>query len=67
MAKIGDYSNEEIVGKVVELLTEYQDLFPKNFSELKGMTGDLGIMHITLKPKVWPIKKRPYRLNPKYK
>jgi len=37
------------------------------FSFLKGIIGDLGVMKITLKPKVKPIKKRPYRLNPNYK
>ena len=67
MAKIGDYWDEEIVSKVVEFLTEYQDLFLKKFSEMKGITRDLGIMHITLKPNAWPVKQRPYRLNPKYK
>ena len=66
LANIGDYWDENIVGKVVELLTEYRDLFPKKNFELKGITGDLGVMHITLKPDVWPIKQRPYRLNPKY-
>ena len=49
LAKIGDYWDHDIVGKVAELLTEYQDLFPIKFSELKGITGDLGVMCITLK------------------
>ena len=35
--------------------------------ELKGILGDLGLMKITLKPDANPVKKRPYRLNPKYK
>lgn len=35
--------------------------------DLKGIIGDLGVMKITLKPNVKPVKKRPYRLNPKYK
>ena len=56
LANIGDYWDENILGKVAELLTEYQDLFPTNFSELKGITGDLGVMHITLKPYVCPVK-----------
>ena len=42
-------------------------MFPTNFSELKGIVGDLSVMKITLKPDVRPIKQRPYRLNPKYK
>lgn len=64
-AKIGDYWDDTIVDKVVELLCEYQDLFPMKISDLKGITGDLGVMKITLKPDANLIKQRPYRLNPK--
>ena len=67
MAKIGDYWDDDTVGKFAKFLTEYQDLFPTKFSELKGITGNLGVMCIMLKPDVCPIKQRPYRLNPKYK
>ena len=67
LAKIGDYWDDDTVGKVAELLTEYQDLFPKKFLELKGITRDLGVMRITIKPDALPVKQRPYRLNPKYK
>ena len=56
LANIRDYWDENTVGKVAELLTEYHDLFPTKFFELKGITGDLGVMHITLKPNAWPIK-----------
>lgn len=55
------------MGKVAGLSTEYQDLFPMNFYELKGIVGDLGIMKITLKLDVRPVNQRPYQLNPKYK
>lgn len=34
---------------------------------MKGIIGDLRVMRIPLKPDVDPVKKRPYRLNPKYK
>lgn len=54
--KIGDYWNNATMDKVVELLCEYQDLFPTKFSYLKGIVGDLGIMNITLKPEVKAIK-----------
>ena len=50
LAKIGDYWDDDIVGKIAELLTEYQDLFPMNLSKLKGIVGDLGVSKITLKP-----------------
>eukprot|EP00253_Pinus_taeda_P021954 PITA_21954 len=64
---IGDYSDDTTVDKVAELLREYQDLFPMNFSDLKGIIGDLGVMKITLKPKAKTVKKIFYRLNLKYK
>ena len=49
------------------MLREYQDLFPTNFSEMKGIVGDLGEMKIPLKPDARPFKQQPYRLNPRYK
>jgi len=66
-AKIGDYWDDATVDKVAELIHEYHDLFPTKFSDLKGIIGDLGIMKITLKPDMKPMKQRPYRLIPKYK
>ena len=65
--KIGEYWGDTTVDKVVELLHEYEDIFPTKFSYLNGIIGDLVVMKITLNPKVKPIKQRPYRLNPKYK
>jgi len=44
------------VDKVAKLLREYQDLFPTNFSNLKGIIGDLTMMKITLKPDAKPVK-----------
>lgn len=67
MAIIRDYWDEQIVNQVVDLLKEYQDIFPTSFSELKGIVGELGEMQIQLKPYAKPVKKRSYRLNPKYK
>ena len=32
-ANIGDYWNEETMGKITDLLHEFQDLFPTKFSE----------------------------------
>ena len=65
--KIGDYWDDATVDKVIELLRKYQGLFPTNFSDLKGIIGDLRVMKITLKSNVKPMKQRAYRLNPKYK
>ena len=64
---VGDYWDDATVDKVVELLNEYQDLFSTKITELKGIISDLGMMKITLKPNVKPVKQHPYRLNPKYK
>ena len=47
-ANTGDYWDEEIVAKITDLLHEYQDLFPTNFSEMKGIVGYLGDMKIPL-------------------
>lgn len=64
---IGDYWDEETVGKITNLLHEYRDLFPKKFTEMEGIAGELGEMRIPLKFDAKPIRKRPYRLNPRYK
>ena len=47
-ASIGDYWDEETVANITYLLHEYQDIFPTNFSEMKGIVGDLGDMKIPL-------------------
>jgi len=36
-AFIGDYWDEENMGKFVDLLQEYRDLFPTKFTEMKGI------------------------------
>ena len=41
-ADIGDYSDDETVRKITELLHEFQDMFLINFYEMKGIVGDLG-------------------------
>jgi len=66
-AKIGEYWDDAIVNKFIELLHKYKGFFPTNLLDLKGIIGDLGIMKITLKLDTKPIKQRPYHLNTKYK
>lgn len=53
---IGDYWDDATMHKVFELLCEYQVLLPTKFLDLKGIVGDFGIMKITLKSNVKPIK-----------
>ena len=67
MANIGDYQDEQTVESIIELLHEYNDLFPTTFTEMKGIAGELGEMKIPLKFEARPIRQRPYRLNPIYK
>jgi hypothetical protein len=67
IASIGDYSYEQAMNEVHNLLSEYEGLFPKTFSELKGIKGDMGEMKIELKPGSRYVKHRPYCLNPRIK
>ena len=55
------------MGKITNLLHEFQDLFSTKFSEMKGIVGDVGEMKIPLKPDERHVKKQPYRLNLRYK
>jgi hypothetical protein len=48
-------------------LREYEDLFPKTFSEIKGIKGDIGEMKIELKPRSNLVRRRPYPLYPRVK
>jgi hypothetical protein len=52
----GDYWNKKIVEKIVDLLHEYQDIFPTTFSEMKGIVWDIGKMRIPLKLDSKPVK-----------
>ena len=46
---IGDYWDDEMVSQTTDFLHEFQDLFPTNFSEMKGIVGYMGEMKIPLK------------------
>jgi hypothetical protein len=67
IANVRDYWHASTMDKIIELLHEYQDFFPTKFTDMKGIKGTMGEMRIPLKPEVKPVKKIPYRLNPKYK
>ena len=62
-----DYWDEETIAKITDLLHEFQDIFPTNFKEMKGIVGYLGEMKISLKADARPVKQHSYRLNPCYK
>jgi hypothetical protein len=59
ITSIGDYWDEKIVEIIMELLHEYNDLFPTTFTDMKGIAWDIGAMKIPLKTKARPIRKRP--------
>jgi hypothetical protein len=67
LSNVGDYWDVSTIDKITELLHEYQDLFPTNFSDMKGIKGPMGEMRIPLKTNERPVKQRPYILNSKYK
>ena len=67
MAKIGDYWREEQTTEIVNLLKEFQDVFSRDYKDLKCLVHEMGEMKIDTKPDVRPVKKRPYKLAHKYK
>ena len=67
MAKIGYYWSEQQTTEIVNLLREFQDVFARDYKYLKGIVHEMGEMKIDTKPDVWPVKKRLYKLDHKYK
>ena len=67
MARIGDYWSEKQRTEIVDLLKEYQDVFARDYKDLKGLVEEMGKMKIDLLPYATPVKKRPYKLAHKYK
>jgi hypothetical protein len=55
-ANVGDYWDAATIDKITKLLHEYQDLFPTNFIDMKGIKGPMGEMRIPLKPDARPVK-----------
>ena len=66
-ASIGYYWDEEILQKIINILSKYEDLFANTLFEMKGIAEQLEEMKIPLKSDANPVKQRPYRLNIKYK
>jgi len=67
MASIGDYWDKKTMTEIQALLREYEDFFPKSFSDLKGIKGYLGEVKIELKHDAKPVKHKPYCLIPRVK
>jgi hypothetical protein len=67
MAIIGDYWDQKMVKKVVNLMKEYEELFPRILLQINGVVKSIFEMKIQLKPNVKLVKWRPYHLKPKCK
>ena len=67
IAKVGDYWLEEQVIEVMGLLKEFQDVFARDYKDLKGLIHGMGEIKIDLLPDTKPVRKRPYKLAHKYK
>ena len=53
---IGDYWDDETMGKIIDLLHEFQHMFPTKFLEMKGIFCNLHKMKIPLRPDAKPVK-----------
>ena len=51
----------------MNLLREYQDVFARDYKDLKGLVQKMGEIKIDLLPNAKPIKMRPYKIAHKYK
>ena len=56
IASIGNYWDDKTIGQIVDLLQEYQDLFPTKFEDMKSILGGLGVIRIPLKEGAKPVK-----------
>ena len=65
--KIGDYWSQAQRTQITNLLKEFQDVFARDYKDLKGLVHQMGEMKIDIKPDVRPIKKTPYKIAHKYK
>ena len=52
MANIGDYWSEEQTIEIVNLLKDFQDVFSRDYKDLKGLVHEMGEMKINIKPDI---------------
>lgn len=62
-ATIEDYQSNSKFSKIIELLHDVQELFPRGYNELKGVHESFSEMRINLKEGARPVRKRPYMMN----
>ena len=46
IAMIGDYWNEHQTTEIINLLKEFQDVFARDYKDLKGLVQEMGEMKI---------------------
>lgn len=63
IANIGDYWIYIEIAQILDLMKEFQDIFPMYYHEMKGLHPSLGRMLIKLREGDKPLKKRTYKLN----
>jgi hypothetical protein len=56
LANVGDYWDDATIDKIIELLHQYQDLFPTKFTNMKCIKGPMGEMKMPLKIDARPVK-----------
>ena len=59
MAKIEDYWSEQQTTKIVDFLKEYQDVFARDYKDLKDLVEEMGEMKIDLLPEAPQLKRDP--------
>ena len=67
ISRIGDYWSDQQTIEIIDLLKEYQDVFARDYNDLKGLVEEMREMKIDLLLEASPIMKRPYKLAHKYK
>ena len=67
VAKICDYWSEKHTTEIANLPKEYQDVFSRDYKDLKGLVKEMGEMKIDLNLEAKPVKQIPYKLAHKYK
>ena len=55
--KIGDYWSEAQTAEITNPMKEFQDVFVRDYKDLKGLLHEMGEMKIDVKPDVRPVKK----------
>ena len=56
MVRVGDYWSDKETTDIISLLKEYQDVFTRDYKDVKGLVEEMDEMKIELIPGAKPIK-----------